>query len=297
MIPKVTVVIPTRGRLDHLNRAVTSAAAQTLAANILVVDDARPPSSDLARVIDLWRQELGVSIRYLAAEGAPGGAAARNTGVRHCETEYVAFLDDDDHWHPDKLAAQVGAIGDGVAIFCDFISCNDDGSNPKLIKTHRSELTIGDLLRGNCPSSTSLALVRRKPLLDAGLFDESLRSLQDLDLWFRLAALGHLRVLRRPLASIVEHGGPRISTNVEERMRALDMVCEKYASTFSPADLKRLRRRILSNLFIRLACQSAPLYGRDHAWRSLRADPTNLVAWKVVVRSFLRLGHWRRDSV
>src|SRR5687767_14272248 len=110
--PTISVIIPTNRGGPYLAEAVASLRAQTLAvSDILLVDDGSPAPGleDVAR-------ELG--LRYHRQEPS-GIAAARNTGVRQVDSEWVAFLDDDDFWHPDRLRAQLSALaGEPDAIAC-----------------------------------------------------------------------------------------------------------------------------------------------------------------------------------
>src|SRR6478609_216235 len=101
--PTISVIMPTNRGGPYLAEAVASLRAQTLAtSDILLVDDGSPAPGleDVAR-------ELG--LRYYRQEPS-GIAAARNAGVHQVDSEWVAFLDDDDVWHPDRLRAQMSAV-------------------------------------------------------------------------------------------------------------------------------------------------------------------------------------------
>ncbi|MBY4127359.1 glycosyltransferase [Rhodococcus fascians] len=96
----VTAVIPTVGR-DSLRAAVDSVVAQTASTDVIVVVD-RP--SELPSVQSMLS---GVSCRIVATEGKRGGGFARNLGSQLADTEFVAYLDDDDWWVPEKIASQL----------------------------------------------------------------------------------------------------------------------------------------------------------------------------------------------
>lgn len=101
----VSVVIPTRHRADLVTRAVESALSQThREVEVIVVIDGPDPATEtaLARIAD-------PRLRVLALEINGGAARARNQAVEAAAGRWIAFLDDDDHWLPDKLAAQLAA--------------------------------------------------------------------------------------------------------------------------------------------------------------------------------------------
>lgn len=104
----VSAVIPTRGRSDLLLRAVRSVLAQTLRdiEAIIVIDGDDSPTSRVLE--DLMREDARVHV--IALETSVGGSDARNRGVDAASGEWIAFLDDDDEWLPDKLQAQLDAV-------------------------------------------------------------------------------------------------------------------------------------------------------------------------------------------
>lgn len=109
----VTVVIPTRGRPDLLQRAVRSALAQTLRAiEVVVVIDGEDPGTSVA-MERVARQDP--RLRVLAMSKSVGGSDARNRGVDAAAGEWVAFLDDDDEWFPGKLQAQLDVAAPSTA--------------------------------------------------------------------------------------------------------------------------------------------------------------------------------------
>ena len=105
-MPKVSVVISTHNRREMLKRAIDSVLKQTFQDfEIIVVDDGNEPAEEVAKSFSDAR------IRYVRHEIPHRGApAARNTGIRSSQGEFVAFLDDDDEWLPLKLQLQVKAL-------------------------------------------------------------------------------------------------------------------------------------------------------------------------------------------
>jgi len=105
-MPKVSVVIPTCNRPDLLPRAIKSVLAQTYQDfEIIVVDDGREKSSEnvVAGIGD-------ARLKYIKQTDKKGGSAARNTGIKAAAGDFIAFLDDDDEWLPEKLDKQVRGL-------------------------------------------------------------------------------------------------------------------------------------------------------------------------------------------
>ena len=104
----VSVVIPTRNRRDRLERAIKSAKVQTWPTiEIIVVDDA---SSDGTQLFLQKRVSEDARVQVVRNEVPRGGGGARNQGVAVARGQYIAFLDDDDTWLPEKLAEQVALM-------------------------------------------------------------------------------------------------------------------------------------------------------------------------------------------
>lgn len=107
--PIITVVIPYFNRADTIGRALTSVIQQTCSAwEIILVDDACPNSAALAQALEEFLPHP--QIRLLKHSQNRGVSAARNTGIAAARGRYVALLDSDDYWLPEKLARQLAAV-------------------------------------------------------------------------------------------------------------------------------------------------------------------------------------------
>lgn len=119
--PMVSVVVPTAGRSPWLRQAVESALKQSYRdVEVLVVDDSPDGIADSAWSI-AWGVETGERPRLIHSGGV-GGAAARNAGVQAARGEWIAFLDDDDEWMPEKLQKQMEVALDARGAF-PVMSC------------------------------------------------------------------------------------------------------------------------------------------------------------------------------
>jgi glycosyltransferase involved in cell wall biosynthesis len=182
-LPLVSAVIPSYNYGHFLVEAVRSALAQTYPRmEVIVVDDGST---------DDTRRRLGPymgRIRYVYQENQ-GLAAARNTGIRLARGEWIALLDSDDVWHPQKTELQLRAAAgvNGVGLIgtretCDLPVPQRLEPNPPV--TH---LSVRDFLLLT-PVAPSSVLIRRDCLDAVGMFDTSLGPAADRDLWLRLAA-------------------------------------------------------------------------------------------------------------
>jgi glycosyltransferase involved in cell wall biosynthesis len=227
-MPEVTVIIPTRNRASYLGGAIKSVLAQSFEdLEIIVVDDCGDDNSET--VAASFRDPR---IRYLRHDRQRGGAAARNTGIANSSGEYVAFLDDDDEWYPEKLARQVSVmqasapeIG-GVYTGYFIVDRASGQIRGQIVPNNRGDLSQA-LLAGNCIGSTSSMLLRRACLDKVGGFDERLPSFQDYDLWLRLARSYQFECLRAPLLKYFVHGD-KIWTNLQALTQGLELMLRKY---------------------------------------------------------------------
>lgn len=201
MPASVGVVIPTFDRAHTLARALDSVFAQTLPAQqVIVVDDGSTDST-----ADLVAGYPGVS--YLRQENC-GVSAARNLGIRHCGCDWIALLDSDDEWLPEKLRVQFEALAENPGyrlIHCDEIWIrNGRRVNPG--DRHRKRGGwIFEYCLPLCVISPSAAVIERSLLIEAGGFNEQLPACEDYDLWLRICSRFPVLYVDRPL--LRKYGG------------------------------------------------------------------------------------------
>lgn len=230
-MPKVSVVVSTHNRAELLHAAIASVLSQSFQDfEILVVDD--HSQDHTAQVVQRFRDGR---IKYLRHETRRGGAAARNTGIQNSAGEYIAFLDDDDEWLPEKLETQVALFESSPpevgCIYTGYLVIDRASGNILGRKTasKRGDLSSA-LLSGNCLGGTSSVLVRIECFNAVGLFDEALPSFQDYDLWIRLSQKFHFDCISRPLLKYYVHD-KQIWTNLAALTKGLAIMLNKYAAT------------------------------------------------------------------
>jgi glycosyltransferase involved in cell wall biosynthesis len=231
MRPTVSVVIPTHNRKDKLFEALRSVLAQTCSPNeIIVVDDC---STDGTADVDFTK--LSPTIKLVRHTNNRGGSAARNTGVQNASGTWIALLDADDLWMPDKLERQLERLASDEQV-PDVIVTNIVHRQPGLPDRdfNRRPPQSGEdishyLMVANCAMQTSSLLVRRSLLLTCP-FDETLRKHQDWDLVLRLQA-GNARFAYMHQATSIyctDHDPERISIKESDVRLSIDWLRTRH---------------------------------------------------------------------
>lgn len=213
---KVSVVIPTYRRPHLLERVLRSVEAQTFRDfEVIVVDDCSPEQDAYERVISSVRTRLP-DFRFLRNETNRGAPHSRNRGILAAKHELIALIDDDDEWLPDFLKKQMEVFENAPAdlgFAYTWTRIVDQGVDTGIVvgatpKGKRNE--FGELLRDNFVSACSM-VIRKEALLRADLFDESLPSCQDWDMWVRILGKSYrFQEIRSVEAIAHHHEGPSI---------------------------------------------------------------------------------------
>jgi glycosyltransferase involved in cell wall biosynthesis len=178
----ISIIMPTRNRAGLISRAVRSVQSQTMSDfELLIVDDGSMDNTEY--VI----QSIGdTRIRYLKNEKPLGACASRNIGIREARGEYIAFLDSDDEWLPEKLSIDLNKIKtDKSDITCSCIERVNGISKERIPKKNIDPQELKKkILNGNIISLITLFGVREVFLSEN--FDERLGRFQDWDLLIRL---------------------------------------------------------------------------------------------------------------
>ena len=185
--PLVSVIIPTFNRAHVVYRAIDSVLQQTFSNyEIIVVDD--NSADDTQEVLE---SRYGNKIKYIQKNINEGLSAARNTGIEASAGAYIAFLDDDDIWMPDKLVLQVEAMKKNSDIglsYCGCIMAREDGSVVKEVRPAKRGNIFEELLYQNYIfGSGSVILIKKDILPKTGSFDVNLTACEDWDLCIRVA--------------------------------------------------------------------------------------------------------------
>jgi len=205
--PLVSIVLPTFNRAHLLRLTLESVAAQTLRDFELIIAD---DGSD--EPMREWLRTLAMEpeIRLLELPHSGTLAVVRNAALAAARGEYIAFLDSDDLWSPDKLELQLRQLRSGLPgewSYTHFTCIDADGMR---LPGDAQRLWIpysGNILRQAITGEVSIRMptvvARRDLVMRAGGFDEEVRT--ELDLWIRMAELSPIQVIDAPLAAIRTH--------------------------------------------------------------------------------------------
>jgi glycosyltransferase involved in cell wall biosynthesis len=195
---KVSVVVPLYNKQNYIEQTLRSVMNQTYKnLECLIVDDGSTDNSVAIARKFIEDNQLSWSL-YLQSNS--GQTKARNHGIRESKGEYIAFLDSDDLWAPNKLELQVKAIEENhksVLVLSAYAIFKEDHTVPRIVR-HRKAKKMNSQwidMRGFGGGLESLGLVRRDVLDKIGLFDEHLSTSSGLDLSLRLEKIGDITLL------------------------------------------------------------------------------------------------------
>ena len=244
----ISAIIPTYNRASLVTRAIDSVLAQTRAVDeVIVVDDGS--TDDTCAVVARY----GTRVRYVHQKNA-GLAASRNTGVREARSEWVAFLDDDDEWMPEKIEKEVKALAarpGSVLCYAQALRLSPDGACEPFIPAplHRLER---DVLLGN--PFTACSVVVRKDFFElAGGFNPALRCAEDWEFAARMIALRREFVmLDEPV--VIVHETPNSMSKDPHSMLATELaIVETLLAGTSGLRRFASRGRCVSRMYYRAA--------------------------------------------
>ena len=191
-----SVIIPTYNSQNTILRALDSVLYQTFKDyEVIVVDDGS--SDDTKSVVEEFLQDNEVDFKYIVQKNS-GPSSARNRGIKNASGKYIAFLDSDDIWHPQKLEIvnnilqdkNIDIIGHGFSLDREPVKLTDQY---KLKKIH-----FIDLLFKNFAVTPSIVVKKEKMIL----FDEKMRYAEDHDLWLKMSTDNAIYFLDLPLVTL-----------------------------------------------------------------------------------------------
>ena len=275
--PVVSAVIPAFNASRFLAESIESVLAQTYPAiECIVVDDGSEDRSlDIARGFE-------DRIRVIAQSNA-GVSAARNRGAREARGEFVAFLDADDLWAPEKIERQVDAFeaSPGLCLVYTGLRVIDEaGAEQGYLPAPPPERALANtlLLEGPGISVAQTGMIRMNVFRAIGGFDEFLSTSADADLACRLALEGPISHLDQPLVSYRRHSDQMHLDPTATERDMMRVHIKLFDDPRLPPDVARGRRRAEANLFTILAASSVLNrrvgLGCRYLLKALRRGPT-----------------------
>lgn len=285
--PVVSVIIPTYNRENLVKQAITSILRQTFEDfEIIVVDDASlDNTSEVVNSIGDQR------IKYFRNQANSGECASRNLGIDMAQGEYIAFLDSDDKWLPEKLEKQLKVFeqcSDKVGVVYTWLRIVDESDRVKYRQPKSNGNIFEDLLFANIIGSPSSVMVKRKCLDREIRFDPNLPCCGDWDLWLQLARNHDFACIPEVLVEYSNRNDfDRGSRNhgkitngyvyfIGKHHQNIQNICR---SSITP--LRRHRAFYLFNIGRRLICHAGPkshpeslMLGRNYLFFALQVSPS-----------------------
>lgn len=254
-MPKVSVVITTYNRMRYLSQAINSVLDQGYRDfEVIVVDDG---STDNTGGI---LQQYAGKICYMRQQHA-GRAEARNTGIKNAQGDYIAFLDDDDLWLPDKLEKQVSFLDThtDTGLVHSFTELIDENGyllcreTKRRLRLYHKAMEIGYTYVGMsraCVMFISSVMARKDCFDKIGLFDPRTETYEDWDLYLRIAMRYKIGTIPLVLVQYRLHQGR--STN-EGFFRGRIQTALKHLGLIDHSSEPVLQRRLRRNFYVHLA--------------------------------------------
>ncbi len=284
-MPRVSVVIPTYKSKRFISEAIDSVLRQTFEdREVIVVDDGCPEGTG-----DFVEEKYGDSVRLIRQENA-GPGAARNTGITSSSGEWVAFLDSDDWWEPEKLEVQLALADEHpeYGLISSSYYKDEKGKYEERTRHGPSGWVYREVFMANY-IRTSTVMIRRDCFDRVGLFDTSLPLTQDYDLWLRMSHDYPVGYINRPLATYRHHPGGISRKVLESREYFLKILTKNYDPERIPRSLYRKRIGYI-HYHIAKHCRGPELAekARQHMREAVRLRPAKPGYWWRYLRALLQ---------
>jgi len=248
--PAVTVVIPAYNSARYIKQTLDSVRAQTFSDyEVIVVNDGSQDRDELERILG----SHPLPVVYISQENK-GVAAARNAAIKVGRGEFYAQLDADDQWTPEYLEVQLGILNDNPDVSVVYPNAtivgdeSDDALEFMSISPSEGDVNFESLVRQKCTVMTCVT-ARMNVIREAGMFDESLRSCEDFDLWLRIVKNGGRIIYHRRQLVLYRHHAGSLSSDRIWMTQHLLAVFEKCTSNcdLTAAEREMLNEQITSN--------------------------------------------------
>ena len=285
-MPKVSVILPTYNRAEFLGFAIESVLNQTFKDFEIIVSDDQS-TDNTCQVVSSFNDSR---ISYIKNTRSKGPSGARNAAISVAVGEYIAFIDDDDEWLPDKLQGQVDILDSSQPSVCGVYS-------NRVLINRRTGQTVHESfgtkkLRGNllyefavCNPIKTTTLVLKKSCLDeVGLFDETISYMEDRDLWIRLSFRSNFEYTPRILVRYFYHDKGQLTDNIEVQIAGKEELYARYRKIF------RKNKKRWSEYVLLLGVQYCQIgrirEGRKRIVKAIKINPFKRIAYLHLFSSF-----------
>lgn len=253
---QISVVIPAKNRAGTIARCIESVLSQSRqVAEIVVADDGS--TDDTADIAMSYP-----TVHLIRNSNSPGAQGARNAGVANSNCPWVAFLDSDDVWEPEKMEHQLAALEASQDPMRTLVHCDGVVEIPGRAEKRQIEIpetsgdAYGDMLLRSGPMFQGIVVYKDR-ILDIGLLDENCPSYQEWDTAIRLARITRLVHVHIPLFRWCRHEGDTISKNVVRDFHGYQYVIDKHAAEVIRVHGERVYRSLRARLLahgLKLGC-------------------------------------------
>jgi len=284
--PAVTVIIPTFNRASIVGRAIQSVLGQTYQDwELIVVDDCSTDGTEQA-----VRSFSDNRIKYIRHDRNCRASAARNTGIRCAQGEYVAFLDDDDEWLPEKLQKELEVFRNSDPevglVYTGWIILDERGKVLKVRMETKSGWVYDALLDCNFIGSPSRVTVKKQVLDRVAGFDETFLNAEDYEFCLRVARVSKVACV--PCCLVKRHLSDWKTARLRNICEGWERILAKYRSDMKPRTLAIHLYRVTTLLF-----NYDPRRARALAWEGLRLRPLQPRLVVALAVSTLGMGCYR----
>ena len=253
-LPLVSAVITTHNRLDYLKLAIKSVLNQTYQNMELIVVNDNSGQDTIDYLDELQEQLSGFTHIDISAEETKGGNYARNQGIKAAKGKYVAFLDDDDEWLPEKIEKQIKLFREGVGfVYCGKYNEINDGVHEKYVVEKKVDATyLGDLSQlafTKIFCVTSAMVIEKAVLEEIGGFDEDLRFWQETELCIRVCQVTKVDAVKEQLVffRINVTDSNRLTNKYDGWIEAVEQINRKHRKLIDqlPEEYKKQRQLMI----------------------------------------------------
>lgn len=230
-MPLVSVIITTYRRSNYLLRAVLSVLNQTYEnLEIIIVDDNNGDDQFRQITKELLAEFISKgNIQYIEHEKNKGVATARNTGITASKGNFVAFLDDDDEWHKEKIAKQLelfATLPEDYGVISCFWNVIDQTLNKEYLHKIKYRADLSKILALNHFSPPSNVIIKKEYLEKVNGFDQNFLWREDVELYYRLSFVCKFDFVEEALVNYYKHDDAK-SSNVTKKLLAVeDFICK-----------------------------------------------------------------------
>jgi glycosyltransferase involved in cell wall biosynthesis len=269
--PLVTIIIPTFNRAYILPRAIESILNQTMKDwELLIIDDG---STDNTEKLIVTFQEKSKNIIYIKQPFNKGVTAARNVALSRARGIYIAFLDSDDVWMPEKLQKQTAILDSKPEVglvYTGAIFVNDRTGEKRIKHTTVEGDIHAQEIIDNPIGSPSRVILRKEVFSTVGLFDEQFSNLEDWEMWIRITRKYSVAAINKPLINYTE-SDDSMSINPQKLIEGYKKLWDKYpVETSTPV----VRSAHYLRLGHRLCYYGSSKEGRFYIKKALQIKPS-----------------------